>query len=428
MIVGAVAALYAVVRRWTASPQAAGLAAAALAVGANLHAYCEGGNLTEIYVLLPATLSMYFFSRGLPEFRARRMFLSGCAAGVAALFKPPGLAPVLAQGAFVLALVIARRAPVRTLFRCIFWTTLGLTVAWLPAVMYFGHYGAVGALLEASFLYNVRYGAASQPHLPQLLHNAARHLSPVAPLVFCAVICLIAALRSETDRDVALSGGRSLRPLLWLNLLWIAGDLAGSLAGGRHYGHYFLPMIPSLSASAGLAYAIFFPPRGEADRRLARLALVLLVVGPIAMGQAVEAAALARPPETVPGIPPWDQMAARLRAEGRPGDTLFVWDYLPGIYFQSGLSNADLFLDASYRIDYKGAEDRFGFALLQRLKARPPTFFVRAEGPDAPPLAAIPGPEDRALIADVDAWLNRDFVKVAATGSLKLYRHKTDND
>jgi hypothetical protein len=205
-------------------------------------------------------------------------------------------------------------------------------------------------------------------------------------------------------------------------------DLAGSLAGGRHYGHYFLTMIPSLSASAGLVDAILFPPRGEGGRRFARLALVLLVVGPIAMTQAVELATLVRPREADSGLVPWEQMAARLRAEARPGDTLFVWDYLPGIYFHSGLTNADLFLDASYRVDYKGAEERFGFAPLKRLKNRPPTFFVRAEGPDAPPLATTPGPEDRALVADVDAWLNQNFIQVAQTGALKLYRHKTGND
>jgi hypothetical protein len=97
--------------------------------------------MTEVYLLWPATLSMYFFSKASPSFEGRWVLLAGFCSGAAALFKPVGLSPLLAQGSFVFLLWVVRRGVSgQQLLASAFANTAGALIAWFPFAIYFwGH-------------------------------------------------------------------------------------------------------------------------------------------------------------------------------------------------------------------------------------------------------------------------------------------------
>src|SRR5437899_7116774 len=125
---GCVATVYLLMRSWGAPRVVAALAVALTAGAGNLLWFNQGGNLTEIYVLWPATLSIYLFSRAAPNYRGKWVFLAGFFAGVAALFKPIGIAALLAQTLLLFLLYISfRRLSARDLI-------ISSTMSWAGAV------------------------------------------------------------------------------------------------------------------------------------------------------------------------------------------------------------------------------------------------------------------------------------------------------
>lgn len=99
---GCIGTVSALTRQWGMPWAATRVATGSVAIAANLAYYTEHGVFPEVYLLWPATLSMYYFGKAAPSFRGRWVVLAGVCAGVASLFKPTGVAPLLAQTALVL--------------------------------------------------------------------------------------------------------------------------------------------------------------------------------------------------------------------------------------------------------------------------------------------------------------------------------------
>ena len=106
-------------RRRGAPFSVACLAALITSTASSLFIY-NPGNLTEVYVLAPACLSMLCFVWH-EDTKVLWVFASGIFAGVAALFKTVGIAPLLAQTAMLLLLWAGRRYHL--------WKTASLLVA-----------------------------------------------------------------------------------------------------------------------------------------------------------------------------------------------------------------------------------------------------------------------------------------------------------
>jgi hypothetical protein len=109
-----------------------------VAIGANLIVYNEPGNLPEVYMLWPTAMSMYCIAKAAPTFQGSWVVLAGVSAGAATLFKPTGLAPLLAQTAWMLLLwAVGRRLSKRQLLASVLANGVGVLLAWLPAALYF---------------------------------------------------------------------------------------------------------------------------------------------------------------------------------------------------------------------------------------------------------------------------------------------------
>jgi hypothetical protein len=361
-------------------PRDAAILSTLAAVGAsNLVLYTERGVLPEVYLLLPAAAAMLCFVVSFPTFKLRWVFAAGLCAGAASVFKPTGLSPMLAQVAFLGLLLLIRSIRVREFSKIVLVLVAGAASAWIPAVWYFGPRGGLGALLYFSFLFNVEYGVASQPSPMGALFNTLERLKPMASLTVAAVMlgvlwAISVARPGERGRTLSLVKPAALVPLM---LLWVGADVAGALAGGRSYGHYFLPLTISASVAGGFAYWWMTHDKARAPiTPTLRTALFLLILAPIGLEQASDFRHLASSLRWGTSKHPKVVAGEYLGAVKGPDETLFTWDYLPAVYYYSGLANVVRQLDAGLMDSSPAAHERFGPVILGELRADLPDYIV----------------------------------------------------
>jgi len=430
-ILGCIGTVYGLTRQWQLPWPAPALATTAVAIGANLIVYNEHGNLPEVYMLWPTAMSMYCFGKAAPTFQGPWVVLAGVSAGAATLFKPTGLAPLLAQTAWLLLLwAMGRSLSGRQLLASALTNGAGVLIAWLPAALYFWQHGAIGELVHASILYNVRYGLASQATGGQGLltpFTLASTLQPLASLIVTIGIgiglTVARVLAPRHDAEPNATAGRATCAWWLLALLWVGADLAGALAGGRNYRHYFLPLTSSLAVAAACTYGVLIAPRPrEAQARGIKLVIFALIIGPLLIVQAADVGQVLRwvlRPTERPGISPWQVVAHQLTGIKRPGDMLFTWDYFPGIYLATEMNSPSRHMDTHNMYDFPAAHEQYGTEIWQALRREPPTFILDGwTTPSDEPLRARD-----PLYVQFRAWLEVHYVLIGTADGLKVYQH-----
>jgi hypothetical protein len=427
---GFIGTVYLLMRQWGAPLMVASLATASVSVASNLFHYHYGGNMTEVYLLWPATLSLYFFSKAGPRFQGPWVLLAGFCSGVAALFKPVGLSPLLAQQTFVFLLWAVRRGVSgQRLLASGLANSAGALIAWLPFAIYFRGHNALGEFVEASLTYNLYYAAASYVTAPRRGIDALIfNLQPLASVVVCVIVGAIFYVTGMRARHNRAPEERS-RKALWfwwpLALLWVVFDLVGGLAGGRGYQHYFLPLAASLSVAAGFTYwFLTLGISGAARRAGIDKAIFALVLGPLLLPQMSDIHQFMRwvlfPSERHAWTSDEKAVATHLNAVRGPSDTLFTWDYMPVVYFTTEMKSPIRLLDAHYILDSQYSHSKFGEEILRGLEQTPPTFLVdREDNPTEESLSAVD-----PVYRKFREFIQHNYVWFHTAGTLTVYRHQ----
>jgi hypothetical protein len=249
-------------------------------------------------------------------------------------------------------------------------------------------------MLDASFIYNIGYGVAHQPNPFKMLVKLSSTLAPVGNLVISAGLGVgFWLLGCRKSGKMNLSPGDETGPPrdMWtLVLLWMAFDLAGVLAGGRGFEHYFIALAPSLSAAAAMAYwhvkHLTIPPQFPLQA-----SFLVLTLGPlffVQAGDAIQLVSAAPDPafaasSQMARIDRWRLASDYLQTVRKPTDTLFIWQYFPRAYYQMQLSNGIKYLSAAYVRDSGWAHEKVGTEIIRELQRKYPTFIVD-EGDNSP--------------------------------------------
>lgn len=428
-ILGFVVTIFLLMREFAFPGRVRAFAVLAATIFANLIYYNEHGNMTEIYLLWPMALSMFFFARTLFVFRLRFVFLASVLAGVATLFKPTGLAPLLAQAMFLgVFWLILRRISAGQLAASAAAITAGVLAAWLPALVYFGSYGVLRELFDASFLYNVQYGATSQGGVLKMLStplNVAFSLNPVGSLAVGALVGFGLWVYAVYTAGVLHQPPERRRPYeLWLLIIfWGLFDLLGAMAGGRYYAHYFLALAGSLSIAGALSFWFLTGLAEGAIVRPLNAALAVIMLGPLLLTQTLDARHLARwilIPAERPGYGAWQQVAEHLDRVRAPEDTLFTWDYFPGIYLQTGMTSASRQMDSRHIYTSQPAYVTNGAEIIREIRTHAPTFVVDGVQEDRGSMPAFVG--DDPVLMEFQAFIKKEYVEIYRAGNLTLYK------
>ncbi len=334
----------------------------------------------ETFMILPATLSAYFVL-------TRKPFWAGLMASLAVMLKPSGAVGLLLAAAWL----GYTRASWRE------WLRLGAG-ALAPVLLSVGH-GALTVGL-GPYLYAVGFfelGVGWGPHTDLIVEAVRGWVStaPVwAPLAVLAIPGLAKASRT---------------PRLFL-LCWLFSSLAGVAMGGRWYQHYFIQLLPALSACAGIGL-VYLWRTGKLRIRCESLALVLscflLFEGPLFLQEPSQGMwTLYRRP----GYQMSHDVASYIRTHTRDDETIYVAFAQANIYYEARRRSAYPYLYFIHVVYLPRAYDR----LVETIEARVPVYVLGLD----PPVAQV-DPEGRFQRA-----LERGYRVEAVFDGVPLYRRR----
>lgn len=321
--------------------------------------YFQGGNLTEVYALLPQVLAL---AMAVAYFRSGRLIwivALGIDCAAALLLKPTYIAlPVTALG--VATLMELRRGSRKR--------TLSLWSAFLPGLLiplifvagYWAGHGALADLWEAVFLQNAEYVQAGFS-LRGLYTTARMFLvnQPLAALTALSVAAfahfaiqggLGSLRRGEVVNAIELRGNRSqsqdFRTLFFL-VVFVALPVEAVFVAlsGRNFGHYFITPLPAMSAAG--AYLISAARSALPDLRSSRpwFGVSLATLGVVLGGWAWEVAGKELPERahlvdlagrSLSGAYWMDELERYVIEHTEPSQAVLVWGYNPGLHFLTG--------------------------------------------------------------------------------------------
>ncbi len=162
-----------------------------------------------------------------------------------------------------------------------------------------------------------------------------------SPLVILFIVCLLVLL-SRFFLGMSSQIAR-LKPLMW----WLAPVTITSLVaislGGHFFASYYMLMLPFIV----LCVAIFLAPVSTYAFSSPLVAAGLLILAVAAGYLSILQAKLIQTSDTNS-----QEMAREIRRLSLPGDTLYVWGYVPELYPATGMIPASRFVTTSMIVGY----------------------------------------------------------------------------
>ena len=209
---------------------------------------------TELFMLLPITLSLLF---ALLSFHHRHLilpFISGMFAAAACWIKPPAFATVLPIFLLVsLPWLSTRKAAIRDsladyLKSGSVWVGGGLATS-LLIVGFYAYHGAFENLVYWVFEHNLIYAGQGRS-LTANLTAVSQHLLLILKGDGIVLICAVLGIALMTKREWRIGA---------FPLLFLLFSLIG-VVPGHNYAHYFMQLAPAAALSAGYGIKVMLRP------------------------------------------------------------------------------------------------------------------------------------------------------------------------
>jgi 4-amino-4-deoxy-L-arabinose transferase-like glycosyltransferase len=243
----------------------------------------------------------------------------GCAFAIKPVVTPEGC---LAFALLTFPALAMRLLPVR---RFLLWALAYAGLVLVPTALLGLAYalrGELMAFLDGSFFAPFRYSLGRLPLPEAIRYTAVTALTLIWPIALAA----LAVMRWGGRRG---TGGRLTR----IGLIWFGCATIAVVGPGFFFQHYFLMWLPPLAVLAGLGAWVFARIARPGWRRFAYALTIGAVVIHSWLGAFV--------PRLDRGIgialpDPVQEVAAAIRQELAPGETIFIANYHPVVYFLAG--------------------------------------------------------------------------------------------
>lgn len=326
----------------------------------------------EIYMLSFMLVGLSAGIHGILKKRPVFMVYAGLSIGIASAFKQPCVfyLAVLSAGWIIF---YEKKTDIRIFLRSMALLGAAFFSVWAMIVFYFWYKNALWDFWFLSFGFNFLYcGDISQKKIIESLGLIYYDFIRIYPIIFIPYIfglgsIIVLLIRRRTNR------------FLWgILLLWHCADIAAVSVGGLFYYHYFIHLIPSLTAVTFLPILRLIQNRGIQKRWWIRCAAgiycsiilyqvftprnIFVSTDPCRYIPPVQAYRHAkmwadingaeffyypyyRPPKTHWQITEYIKL---IRSHVPPDKPIFVWGSVPDIYLMSNRKPASRFIYASF--------------------------------------------------------------------------------
>lgn len=262
------------------------------------------------------------------------LFIAGLLLGCAVQIKTVAAGELLAALAVLLLVLPLSRArgqvvPGGRVLAAAAWLLLGAALPTLVAAASFAASGHWADYLYANVTANARYLRAAPPVTAGALAAALwGQVRSTTALWLALPLALLVSWRAR-------AGGPVLT--LWL---WLGGALLAVLAAGRLFPHYFLQLLPPLCLLAAwtLVQGVRLSPLPRRWQPVLFSVLALVALGqPCARALRASGAEVRAQVQRAPRTETLAYIGAYLRGQLQPGETFFVADGEPVLYFLAGV-------------------------------------------------------------------------------------------
>jgi hypothetical protein len=292
---------------------------------------CEVPSLGgEPLLNLPVACALYCLARAFSEIKPHflMILLAGFFVGLASLYKHQGAVGLIAFGAAIaLCLLLEPERRVARAILQITWMALGFALPWAAAIGFYAALHALPFFIDWVFLKNLHLSSGGNYNGSPLEHFVQSTLlccgaTPI-PWIFAIRATWLGLKTRELFRDRFLMAATFL---LWLT--WLAVS-----AGGRFYEHYYLQFAPPLAVLAAPEFARLTKAFSNQSSRL-KLALILGCALPVlgSVGYSWARGFAGAYPSQEPKS---REVAAFIRANSAPNETMFIWGHFTPIYVLS---------------------------------------------------------------------------------------------
>ena len=403
----------------------------------------SGGNYTEEYSLLFASIAAFGFLKSLEQPLSRAyLLLIGLSLGLNILLRPNNISMQIAiLSAYVVLTILS--GDWRLLFKRMIWIFLSSSLVLSLAVLYFYLQGALDDMIEAVIIFNYQYSddpTLSKVRIGVEIASNTIGIFFIVLAVIGYILSVISLIKQEVRNTVL---GRFLIVLI---IGWPLEAVLSTLSG-RNYIHYFILWAPYVGLLSG--YAIYmllrflsarFVPNPE--KYTPYLIVILLLISVVShldawrkYGNALSIA-FSSPQAAVDYRHP---VATYVSANTSPGDKVLVWGFRPVINFMAERESPATYLPYPLSHVESGLAHQWAEAFYSQLTSEPPIMIVdMVEPPDreripflTPELRETQRIKRRLIVLAYNLDLVFDFFEQNYTfaeevAGYKVYRLKTD--
>jgi hypothetical protein len=366
--------------------------------------YYEGGNLTEIYALLPQILCLWvsyaYFAKGN---RNGWVFLLGLMTAFASLFKQTYIAIGFASIAVVILFDFLNGKKRNSIYHILLYSA-GFMLPWIAASIYWGSQGELINFWQSTIIYNLFYTESGFSRLN--LYVTFRTIFIVPPLAILSAISVISWVvffmqNLPSFLPVSFKKGRDFksnsqsiegRPSEWKTWALMPAFIAFPFEvlllfiSGRHFGHYFITPLPAITVI--VAYFIGQVPEGSKAWKKIKVwqIVVIAILLPALSVWCVDVVAgdiprnehLSALDQPLYGSPRLNQLHTYVLDHTDPTQSMLVWGFHPDINFLTNRRSPSKYL-YHFHLFYLG-ETRNRFSIfIGDLQRDPPALILAQE-------------------------------------------------
>jgi hypothetical protein len=369
-------------RQWGgAAGMLAGLGVAAYSTAARI-AEVQAAE-TELFLILPMCLGLWYFLRASDGSGYRDVFLSGLFIGMAAMFKQPAAGIVILMGAWILVFPPQGRHRLKSFA----FFAAGAIITPAAFAVYFLAKGALADAFKLAVVNNFLYmGERSRGDILRVMAVSGCQIA--RPNIVLWALSF-GALAVATGRAAMDMGNENRRRDLFMALFLIFSAVA-TFSGVRVNGHYYLIMVPALALMWSLgALDLWRVLKSKTLRALLAAVLLLGFAYPLYYFHIHERNWFLDH-QVLPNEE-FSKVGADVKSMTKPSDRIFVWGLNPEIYFWADRRPASRFIYTTFQVGLvvntpSGATGKdSGYAmpqswkmLMQDLETRKPRLFIDA--------------------------------------------------